>query len=195
MRIDLKEHKKKVEDNALPKKKDEVMEEQVEIKKDKKDKKEVKENKELEKLKEENKTLNEKVLRISAEMQNMRRRYDDEINRICKYDGIELIKELLRVVDNFERAITLDDDNLADDLSKFLSGFKLIYADLTKILESKNVKVIDCLNKEFDPESMEAVLTESNKDLPDNTVVDVLQKGYTYNDKVIRPAMVKVNNI
>ncbi|MBR1413553.1 MAG: nucleotide exchange factor GrpE [Bacilli bacterium] len=191
----MKEHKKKVEDNALPKKKDEVMEEQVEIKKDKKDKKEVKENKELEKLKEENKTLNEKVLRISAEMQNMRRRYDDEINRICKYDGIELIKELLRVVDNFERAITLDDDNLADDLSKFLSGFKLIYADLTKILESKNVKVIDCLNKEFDPESMEAVLTESNKDLPDNTVVDVLQKGYTYNDKVIRPAMVKVNNI
>ena len=186
--MNLKEQKKKIEDQELPKKNEEV-------KKEKKDKKEIKENKEIEKLKEENKLLNEKILRISAEMQNMRRRYDDEINRICKYDGIELIKELLRIVDNFERAIKLDDDNLSDDLSKFLSGFKLIYADLVKILENKNVKVIECLNKEFDPELMEAVLTESNPDIPNNQVVDVLQKGYTYNEKVIRPAMVKVNNI
>ncbi len=174
----------------LPKKK-ENHQDNKKIKNEKKDK----HLKEIAKLKEENQSLNDKVLRITAEMQNMRRRYEDEIARIRKFDGVELIEKVLSVVDNFERAINLDDDNLEDELSKFLSGFKLIYADLIKILEEKNVSVIDCLNKEFDPTMMEAVLTENNKDIGDNIVVDVLQKGYTYNDKVIRPAMVKVNKL
>lgn len=152
-----------------------------------------KNNEKIEKLQEENKTLNEKILRITAEMQNMRRRYEDEISNICKYDGEELIVKILGIVDNFERAIKLDDRDLTDELSKFLSGFKMIYTNLLNILNSMDVKEIDCNGLEFDPNKMEAVLTEKDENLPANVVLEVLQKGYTYKEKVIRVAMVKVN--
>lgn len=164
-----------------------------EKKKDNKKKNTSKLNEEAKKLQEENAKLNEKVLRISAEMQNMRRRYEDEISNIYKFEGEELIVKLLAIVDNFERAIKLDDRDLTDELSKFLSGFKMIYANLINILNSMEVKEIDCQGLEFDPNMMEAVLTEKDENLPANVVLEVLQKGYTYKDKVIRVAMVKVN--
>ena len=164
-----------------------------EKKKDNKKKNTSKVNEEAKKLQEENAKLNEKVLRISAEMQNLRRRYEDEISNIYKFEGEELIVKLLAIVDNFERAIKLDDRDLTDELSKFLSGFKMIYANLINILNSMEVKEIDCQGLEFDPNMMEAVLTEKDENLPANVVLEVLQKGYTYKDKVIRVAMVKVN--
>ena len=177
---------------------EEIKEEKENVKniKEKKTHEKKKNNKESEvaiKLKEENASLNDKVLRISAEMQNMRRRYEDEISNIYKYEGEELIFKLLAIVDNFERAISLDDRDLTDELSKFLSGFKMIYTNLLSILDSMEVKVIDCQGLEFDPNKMEAVLTEKDENLPANVVLEVLQKGYTYKDKVIRVAMVKVN--
>lgn len=176
----------------------EKTEEKVKVKnikeKKKSEKKKISRDNEIEnKLREENASLNEKVLRISAEMQNMRRRYEDEISNIYKYEGEELIIKLLTIVDNFERAIKLDDRDLTDELSKFLSGFKMIYTNLLNILDSMGVKVIECAGLEFDPNKMEAVLTEKDENLPANVVLEVLQKGYTYNDKVIRVAMVKVN--
>lgn len=176
----------------------EKTEEKVKVKnikeKKKPEKKKVNKESEVEKhLREENASLNEKVLRVSAEMQNMRRRYEDEISNIYKYEGEELIVKLLAIVDNFERAIKLDDRDLTDELSKFLSGFKMIYTNLLNILDSMDVKVIDCAGLEFDPNKMEAVLTEKDENLPENVVLEVLQKGYTYKDKVIRVAMVKVN--
>ena len=149
-------------------------------------------NKEEEKLKKENQDLNDKVLRLSAEMQNMRRRYDEEMARICKYEGEELILKILTIVDNFERAIMLD-SNLTDELSKFLDGFKMIYGNLKNILEASEVKEIDCLKQAFDPNTMEAVLTVHEENTEPGIVLDVLQKGYTYKDKVIRHAMVRVS--
>lgn len=145
------------------------------------------------KLQEENALLQDKILRVSAEMQNMRRRYDEEIAKICKYEGEELIIKLLPIVDNFERAIKLDDNDLTDELSKFLSGFKMIYTNLVSLLNAMEVKEIDCLNKEFDPKVMQAILTDKDSLYPSNTVLEVLQKGYIYKDKLLRPAMVKVN--
>lgn len=169
----------------------------VKIVKEKKDtvkKKTNNKDKELiEKLEKENSNLNDKVLRLSAEMQNMRRRYDEEINKICKYEGEELVIKLLTIIDNFERAIKLDDRDLTDELSKFLSGFKMIYTNLLSILEAMEVKEINCKGIEFDPNIMEAVITEKDENLPANVVIEVLQKGYIYKDKVIRVAMVKVN--
>ena len=105
----------------------------------------------------------------------------------------DLILEILPVIDNFERAIKLDDDNLEDELSKFLSGFKMIYTSLISILEKNEVKAINPIGEEFDPVYHQGVLTETNEDKEDNIVLEVLQKGYIYKDKVIRPAMVKVN--
>lgn len=160
----------------------------------KKEKKKSKEQLEIENLKNENALLNDKMLRLSAEMQNMKRRNGEELSRLVKYDGESFIKKILPVVDNFERAIQMDDDNLEDEVSKFLSGFKMIYSNIRKVLEEFEIKEIECLNQEFDPAFMEAVLTEHVDGKEKNTVLDVLQKGYTYKDKVIRPAMVKVSD-
>ena len=160
----------------------------------KKNKKEFhKNNKEVEKLKEEVREQNEKILRLSAEMQNMRRRWDDERSRLLKYDGEEIIIKMLTILDNFEHAISMDDANLTDELSKFLSGFKMIYGNMSESLKSVGVVEIECLHKPFDEKTMNAVLIEHDGNFSNNTVLDVLQKGYMYKDKVIRPAMVKVN--
>ena len=133
--------------------------------------------------------LKEKVLRITAEMQNMKRRYDLDFQNMCKYEGMSLITEILPVIDNFERAMNIK----TEGAEKFLSGFKMIYENLITILHNKGVTEIDTLNKEFDPNIMNAVMTEENKEVVNNIVLDCLQKGYMYNDRLIRPAMVKVN--
>ncbi len=150
-------------------------------------------NKTEERLKKENAELNAKVLRLSAELQNMRKRHDEEMARELKYEGEDLVVKLLTIVDNFERAINLDDSNLEDELSKFLDGFKMIYGNLKNILEGMEVKEIDCLKQKFDPSTMEAVLTAHEENIEPGMVLDVLQKGYMYKDKVIRHAMVRVS--
>lgn len=173
------------------------VEEVVEVKEEnaKKEKKSIFKKEDQEKLKliEENKVLQDKVLRVTAEMQNMRRRMEEERSALLKYEGEELIKNLLPVVDNFERAISMDDTNLEDEVSKFLSGFKMIYGNLSSVLQGHEVQSINPLNEAFDPNTMEAVIAEEVEGVEPNVVVDVLQKGYTYKGKVIRYAMVKVS--
>lgn len=169
-----------------------VMPEEIQ-EKPKKEKHSKKENKELEKLRQEKVVLNDKLLRITAEMQNMKRRYEDEISRIYKYEGESFIKKTLGILDNFERAINMDNENLEDEVSKFLNGFKLIYNELKKNLEDAGVSEIECLDQVFNPETMEAVMTESVEGKESGIVTGVMLKGYKYSDKVIRPAMVKVS--
>lgn len=159
-----------------------------------------KENKELKHLEEENNKLknelkesSDKVLRIAAEMQNYKRRADTEKENLLKYANEDLAKSLLPILDNFERAIKLDDSDLSDEVSKFLSGFKMIYGSFVNVLNDIEVKEIDCDGLEFDPVYHQAVLTEKDETKPSGVVLEVLQKGYMYKDKVIRPAMVKVN--
>ncbi len=168
-------------------KKQEEIKEEEKVKKEKPKKPKV--NKELEKLKEENTLLNDKCLRVQAELANVLRRTSEEKEKLLKYDGEEFIKSILPVIDDFERAIEMD--TTTDE--KYLSGFKLIYANLLKTLEKFEIKEIACLGQEFDPYKMEAVLKDSIIEEEPNIVLAVLQKGYTYKDKVIRPAMVKVN--
>ena len=148
---------------------------------------------ENETLKQEKEEINDKLLRSLAELQNYKKRKDEELNRMLKYSDEKLIMDLLPVIDNFERAIKLDDDNLTDELSKFLEGFKMIYTSIVQILKEYEVKEIESHNKEFDPTYHQAVLTDNLEGYEDNIVIEVLQKGYIYKDKVIRPAMVKVN--
>ena len=152
-----------------------------------------KDDAEKKKLQEEVAIYKDKYLRTSAEMQNMKRRMEEERANLLKYDGEELIKKLLPVVDNFERAISMDDANLEDELSKFLNGFKMIYGNLNDTLQGYEVIAMDILGKPFDPNTMNAVLVEEAEGVEPNIVIDVLQKGYTYKGKVIRYAMVKVS--
>ena len=163
--------------------------------KDKKEKK-GKEHKLKEKIKlleEENKKLIENVKLAQAESINYRKRKDEEIENRLKYANQELILELLPVVDNFERAIKLDDNDLTDELSKFLDGFKMMYASLTEILKKFGVEEINRVGEVFDPAQEQALLTDTVNDMDDEVVLEVLLKGYKYKGRVIRPASVKIN--
>lgn len=150
-------------------------------------------NKKEEFLKEELQKEKEKNMRIQAEMINFKKRKEEETSNLLKYANEDLVSELLPVIDNFERAIKMDNDDLSDEVSKFLEGFKMIYGNLINILNKLDVKEIEASGIEFDPKYHQAVLTEKDESKPSGVVLEVLQKGYMYKDKVIRPAMVKVN--
>jgi len=137
--------------------------------------------------------LSNELLKSKAEFINYRKRLEDEHSKFIKYCNEELIKQLLPTLDNFERAISMDDNNLTDEVSKFLSGFKMIYCNFVNILKSCGVVEIDGNNKPFDANYHEAIMTEKQDGVESGMVLEVLQKGYILNGKVIRPAMVKVS--
>ena len=147
---------------------------------------------EIEELEAKLKEAENKVLLAKADSINYRKRKDEEVTRILKFSNEDIVTEMLPVIDNFESAIKMDDDNLEDEVSKFLSGFKMIYCNLVTILEKFDVKAIDGANKPFDPTYHQAVMTEKC-DMEPGMVIEVLRKGYILKDKVIRPAMVKVS--
>ena len=121
-------------------------------------------------------------------MINSNRRKDEECNRLLKYKDEDIIMDLLQVVDNFERALSVKSTD-----ENYQKGFDMIYAGLRSVLDKYEVKEIECLGLEFDPMYHQAVLTDHIEGKKDNEIIEVMQKGYTYKDKVIRPAMVKVN--
>lgn len=126
--------------------------------------------------------------RAQADFDNYRKRMQKEIQDIHLYAGEQLIKDILPVVDNFERALNSVDDKE----SPVYKGIQLIYQQLKKVLEKYDVKEIDAQGKVFDPRFHEAVMQVESQDYENDTVVEVLQKGYLFHSKVIRPSMVKV---
>ena len=161
------------------------MEEEVKVtKKEKKNK----EKELIEALNLKIKELEDKNLRVTSEMINSNRRKDEECNRLLKYKDEDIIMDLLQVVDNFERALSIKSTD-----ENYQKGFDMIYAGLRSVLDKYEVKEIECLGLEFDPMYHQAVLTDHIDGKKDNEIIEVMQKGYTYKDKVIRPAMVKVN--
>lgn len=143
-------------------------------------------------LSEKEKELEDQLLRSKAEFQNYRKRLEEETIKFKKYANEDLVKELLPIIDTFERALSLDTE-LDEELSKVLEGFKMTYCNLISILEKYGVKAIDGNNKMFDPNYHQAVMTDHVDNMEKGFVIDVLQKGYLLNGKVIRHAFVKVN--
>ena len=174
-------------------KKKEKKQEKKENKHDKQEHKECKKDKVIEELKKKNEELLNKVLYSQAEFSNYKKRRELELSNMLKYSNQDIVSELLPIVDNFERAIKLDDANLSDELSKFLEGFKIIYTHLIEVLKKYEVTEIDCLNKPFDPNLEQALMTVKVEGILPGIVVEVLQKGYMLKDKMIRPALVKVS--
>ena len=148
---------------------------------------------ELEKINKKVTELQEALLRNQAELQNYKRRKEEEISKMLKYSEEDIVKDFLPIIDNFERAIKMDDNDLSDEVSKFLEGFKIIYTNTLSLLEKYEVKEIEAEGLEFDPTYHHAVLTEHDDNKPAGVILEVLQKGYIYKDRVIRPSMVKVN--
>lgn len=171
--------------------KNEKIKEEKKAEEPKEHKKEHKKDKKLEELQNEVNTLKDKNMRIAAEMVNTLRRKDEETNRLLKYSNESLITELLPVIDNFERALNVD--ATSNDIESYQKGMTMIYNSLKNILEKFEVKEIEAIDKEFDPNFHQAVMQEEKEGTKENIVIEVLQKGYTYKDKVIRPAMVKVS--
>ena len=137
--------------------------------------------------------MEEEVLIAKADLINYRKRKDEEVTRMLKFCNEDLIKQMLPILDNFERAINMDDNNLEDEVSKFLQGFKMIYCNMQNVMSNFDVVVIDGANKPFDPVYHNAIMLEQKEGVEPGMVIEVLQKGYIYKDKVIRPAMVKVS--
>lgn len=171
--------------------KNEEIKEEKKAEEPKEHKKEHKKDKKLEELQNEVNTLKDKNMRIAAEMVNTLRRKDEETNRLLKYSNESLITELLPVIDNFERALNVN--ATSNDVESYQKGMTMIYNSLKNILEKFEVKEIEAIDKEFDPSYHQAVMQEEKEGTKENIVIEVLQKGYTYKDKVIRPAMVKVS--
>ena len=171
--------------------KNEEIKEEKKAEEPKEHKKEHKKEKKLEELQNEVNTLKDKNMRIAAEMVNTLRRKDEETNRLLKYSNESLITELLPVIDNFERALNVDAKTT--DIESYQKGMTMIYNSLKNILEKFEVKEIEAIDKEFDPSFHQAVMQEEKEGTKENIVIEVLQKGYTYKDKVIRTAMVKVS--
>ena len=160
---------------------------QQDIKQDKKHKK----NKHLEELEIKVKTLEEDALRAKADLINYRKRKDEEVSNLLKYANADILLSFLPVLDNFERVI--NQENLSEELTKYLEGFKLIYNQIKDILSANEVKEIEALDKEFDPMYHQSISVRKDETKESGVVLEVYQKGYTYKDKVLRPAMVIIN--
>ena len=160
-----------------------------ELEKSKLEKQEVKIN--MEEIQEINKKLKEaeeKALRMQAELINYRRRKDEDTSRMLKYANEGIITDILMVVDNFERALSVDSKD-----ESLKQGINMIYTNLVNILTNYGVTEIKALGEVFNPSIHQAVSKDNINDKDDNIILEVLQKGYMLKDKVIRPAMVKVN--
>ena len=149
---------------------------------------------EINKMQEKVKDLEEKIKLSQAELINYRKRKDEEVAGMLKYANQDLILELLPVVDNFERAMTLADKSNAE-LTKFLNGFNMLYIAIKDIFTKFGVEEISEVGVMFDPAKHQALLVEEDKDKENDVVLEILLKGYILKGRVIRPASVKVNKI
>lgn len=148
-------------------------------------------DKEIAELKEKNKELEDKYLRSEAEIQNMQNRYSKERAQLIKYESQSLAKDILPAMDNLERALSVEAD---DDVSKQLKkGVQLTLDSLVKAMKDHEIVEIDAEGVKFDPNLHQAVQTvAAESDDQKDHVVQVLQKGYQYKDRTLRPAMVVV---
>lgn len=131
--------------------------------------------------------LQSQVLRLQADYQNYQKRVEREKESIVQYANENLVVKILDVIDNFDRALESEADQ-----DSFYEGMVLIRKQLIKALESAGVREMESDGQEFDPNFHNAVLSEESDEVKSGHIIETLQKGYTLNDKVIRPAMVKV---
>lgn len=135
----------------------------------------------------ENRDLKDRVMRTLADFENYRKRADREKSDFYKYALTGVLKELLPLLDNFDRAL-----EHAEEGDDFHKGVLLIYKQLLGVLQKNGVTPINESGVKFDPNIHEAVVREDDPSVPSQTVTAVLQKGYFLHDRLLRPAMVKV---
>lgn len=141
-------------------------------------------------LEKEVRELQDQYLRSRADFENFRRRSEREKQDYFKHALSEVVRELLPVIDNFERALASGAEGGED----FRKGIELIHRQFNDVLQKQGLRAVDAAGVPFDPTIHEAITSEERPDLPLNTVVEVFQKGFFLNDRLVRPAMVKVSS-
>lgn len=133
----------------------------------------------------------QRLLRLQADYDNFRRRTRQEKEDFAKYASLQVMERLLPILDNFERALAAGRDTA--DLDSFLKGVDMIFRQLSDALAEEGLTAIQAVGEPFNPEFHQAVMQVESEEHEDGIVVEELQKGYMLKEKVIRPAMVKVN--
>ncbi|WP_073004495.1 nucleotide exchange factor GrpE [Virgibacillus chiguensis] len=144
----------------------------------------------LKALQAEKEELYQKLLRVQAEYDNFKKRTVKEREAALKYQSQDLIQELLPALDNFERALQVEK---TEATASIIDGISMVYKQIKDALASQGAEEITAVGEEFDPNVHHAVMQIEAEDKPSNIVVEEVQKGYKLKDRVIRPAMVKVN--
>ena len=146
----------------------------------------------VDKLEKELKQSEDKYLRLYAEFENFKRRKNKEIETNNVYKSQKVITEILPSLDNLERALQVESDN--EEIKSLLKGVEMVYEGLLNVLKSEGAELIETENAQFDPNYHHAVMQEEDSEKESGAILDTFQKGYKLKDRVIRPAMVKVNS-
>ncbi len=153
------------------------------------DKENKREEKTIQDLEKELEDTKDKMLRVLAESENTRKQIEKNRIDMAKYGVQPLARELVNVLDNFERAL----NSLNEEEKKTLEGFKLIEKEIINILERFNVKKIEALGKPFDANLHQAMFEKPTKDFDVGAVCEIVQDGYMFHDRLLRPAMVGIS--
>lgn len=146
---------------------------------------------ELERVKKEREEYKELYLRTLADFDNYKKRIETEWRKTVDYSNERLIYELLPVLDNFKRALEASKDT--EDIEPLRKGVEMIYKQLLSILEKEGLRSFETLGLKFDPRIHEAVASVETKDVLPGTVVEELERGYFFKEKLLRPAKVSVS--
>ena len=142
------------------------------------------------------KSVEEKLLRTLAEMENQRRRFEKERQEAFEFGGFNFARESLSLLDNIDRATTsFKNDGILKnnkDFNKIIDGIEIVKKDLISIFKKNNIEVIECLNKKFDPNFHQAMLEVEDNSKESGTVVEEMQKGYMMKSRLLRPSLVAV---
>lgn len=146
---------------------------------------------EIDALRKEAEENHERYLRVQADFDNFRRRSRQEKEEFAKYAASKLLEQLVPVVDNFERALASSKET--KDFDSLLKGLDMTFRQLDQVLEQEGLKRMEAVGQPFNPEFHQAILQVESDEHEEGIVVEEVQKGYLYKDKVLRPAMVKVS--
>jgi len=142
------------------------------------------------------KSVEEKLLRTLAEMENQRRRFEKERQEAFEFGGFNFAKESLAILDNLDRAVTSfkNDEKLKNnkDLDRIIDGIEVVKKDLVSIFKKNGIEPIDSINKKFDPNFHQAMFEVEDNTKETSTIVQEIQKGYMMKDRLLRPSLVGV---
>jgi len=138
-----------------------------------------------------------KLLRTLAELENQRRRFEKETKEAFEFGGFNFARETLTLLDNLERAqVSIKNDEIlknSKDLEKFLKNIEIIEKDLISIFEKNSIKKIKCLKEKFDPNLHQAMLEIENENEEPGTIMQEIQPGYMFGERLLRPSFVAVS--